>query len=245
MATNTVKVTLQIRHDDKQDWLARNPVLAAGEFALETDISNTNSFLLKIGDGIRDWEHLPYLNRFDTSYFSQNSNGDITLNPTFVEQINNLIAQAGGDAKIVITDDPVEQTDPVNLRYLQWAIAHAGHLSREVVAELPAISEANENTIYLVASSTGVGYEEYMLINGAWDMVGVTNDSQAGYELPIATAARLGGVKSAPLSPSGEIMKDKDYIVVDNTGFMTFNQVSTSKLYVPTGDVLVIYGGTA
>ena len=40
-------------------------------------------------------------------------------------------------------------------------------------------------------------------------------------------------------------MTDKDYIVVDSSGFVTFNQVSTSKLYVPTGDTLVIYGGTA
>jgi len=37
--------------------------------------------------------------------------------------------------------------------------------------------DADENTIYLVASPSGVGYEEYMIINGAWDMVGVTSDS--------------------------------------------------------------------
>jgi hypothetical protein len=56
-----------------------------------------------------------------------------------------------------------------------------------------------------------------MYINGAWDMVGTTGDggSSPGYELPIATYARLGGVKSAPLDGSGNIMTDRDYIVVD------------------------------
>ena len=37
MATNTVKVTLQIRHDEAADWTTRNPVLAAGEYGLESD----------------------------------------------------------------------------------------------------------------------------------------------------------------------------------------------------------------
>jgi len=113
MATNTVRVSLQIRHDEKADWESRNPTLIAGELGLEAD-----TLLVKVGDGIRDWTHLPYLNRFDTTYFSKTSAGDITLLPSWVEKINNLIAQAGGDAKLVITDDPVEETDPVNLRYL-------------------------------------------------------------------------------------------------------------------------------
>jgi len=71
MATNTVKVTLQIRHDEAQDWVTRNPVLAAGEYGLETD-----TFLIKVGDGVRDWAHLPYLNKFDASYFKYDEEND-------------------------------------------------------------------------------------------------------------------------------------------------------------------------
>ena len=58
MSTHSVKVTLQIRQDEHNDWLTMNPVLAAGEWGLETD-----TLLLKMGDGVRDWEHLPYLNK--------------------------------------------------------------------------------------------------------------------------------------------------------------------------------------
>lgn len=82
---------------------------------------------------MRDWTHLPYLNKFDATYFKQNSDGTLTFSDSFQQTINNLIISAGGSADIIITDDPTEPTDPVNLRYLEWAIAHAGHLKREVV----------------------------------------------------------------------------------------------------------------
>ena len=227
---NTIKVTLQVRNDEAQDWLTRNPILAQGEFALEND-----TFLMKIGDGVRDWEHLPYLNKFDASYFSKTTSGDITLNPTFVEQINNLLAQAGGSAKIVITDDPTEPTDPVNLRYLEWAIAHAGHLKREVVEALPT-EDIDENTLYMIRAASGDHYDEYMYINGVWDVVGETGDGSGTFTLEVATAARLGGVKAST---------DPNFINVTQEGFMTLNQVSTSLLYVPDGDTLILYGGTA
>jgi len=90
----------------------------------------------------------------------------------------------------------------------------------------------------MMLADSGDHYEEYMIIGGVWDMVGTTGDggSSGTYELPIATAARLGGVKAST---------EADHINVTAEGFMTLNQVSTSLLYVPTGDTLVIYGGTA
>ena len=231
MATNSVKVTLQIRHDEANDWVTRNPVLARGEYGLESD-----TFLIKIGDGVRDWTHLPYLNQLDASYFKRTDEGALTFSDSFAQTINNIIANAGGNAHLVISDDPVEATDPVNLRYLEWAIAHAGHLKRAVVNALPS-ENIDENTLYMILATSGDHYEEYMYINGSWDMVGTTGDSGSGsFTLEVATVARLGGVKAST---------NPDQINVTQEGFMTLNQVSTSKLYVPTGDVLVIYGGTA
>ena len=74
MAVNTVPVTLQIRNSIAENWVTRNPVLAQGEYGLESD-----TFLLKVGDGIRDWQHLPYLNKFDAEYFAKTVNGDIKI----------------------------------------------------------------------------------------------------------------------------------------------------------------------
>lgn len=230
MANNTLPVSFLIRNSTAANWTTRNPTLMQGEFGLEND-----TFLLKVGDGVRDWEHLPYLNKLDSTYFKTDSDGSLTFSDSFMTIINNLLAAAGGDVSFIIEDDPVEPTDPVNLRYLEWAIAHAGHLKRLIVQSLPE-QDIDENTMYLIAAQSGIGYEEYMYIAGNWDMVGTTSDAHGGYELPIATSARLGGVKAST---------EPNYINVDQQGFMTLNDVSTSLLYVPDGDTLILYGGTA
>ena len=116
-------------------------------------------------------------------------------------------------------------------------IAQAGHLHREVVQTLPNAADADPDVLYMMLSTDQTHYEEYMVINGVWDMVGSTGDGTGGdFVLEVATNARLGGVKAST---------DDNYINVTQEGFMTLNQVSTSLLYVPTGDTLVINGGTA
>lgn len=233
MATNSIKVTLQIRHDEAQDWLTRNPVLAAGEYGLEID-----TFLIKVGDGVRDWAHLPYLNKLDASYFKQETDGSLTFSDDFMNKIHALEAAAGeAITQLIVTEPPVNDTDVPNKKYVDDAIAAAGHLHREVVSTLPNAADADPDTLYMMLSTDGSHYEEYMVINGVWDMVGSTGDGTGGaFILEVATNARLGGVKSST---------DDDYIQVQQDGFMTLNRVSTSRLYVPTGDTLVIYGGTA
>ena len=234
MATNSVKVTLQIRHDTASNWTIRNPVLAQGEYGLETD-----TYLIKVGDGVLDWAHLPYLNKLDASYFKWNSDGTITFSDTFMNTISALEAAAGqAITQLIVTEPPVNDTDVPNKKYVDDAIAAAGHLKRAIVQVLPAAAYADENTLYMVLAQSGDHYEEYMMINGNWDMVGETGDGgSSGFTLQIATDARLGGVKSTDAA---------DGIAVDpQTGFMTLNQVSTSKLYVPVGDTFIIYGGSA
>jgi hypothetical protein len=48
-------VRIQLRNDTAANWTDADPVLAAGEFGLETD---TDQF--KIGDGTSTWDNLPY-----------------------------------------------------------------------------------------------------------------------------------------------------------------------------------------
>lgn len=233
MAVNTVRATLQIRHDTAENWLTRNPVLANGEYGLETV-----TFLIKVGDGVRDWEHLPYLNKLNASYFKTLEDGSLTFSDSFMNTIATLEAAAGqAITQLIVTEPPVNDTDVPNKKYVDDAIAAAGHLKREIVTELPSSANADPNTLYMMLASSGDHYEEYMFVNGTWDMVGSTGDGgSGGFTLEVATAARLGGVKAS---------SDPDRINVTQEGFMTLNQVSTSLLYVPTGDTLVLYGGTA
>lgn len=62
------------------------------------------------------------------------------------------------------------------------AIAAVDHLSREIVGTLP--ENANENVIYMVLREGGTGqdvYNEYMYINGAWEIIGDTSVDLTGY----------------------------------------------------------------
>lgn len=62
------------------------------------------------------------------------------------------------------------------------AIAAVDHLSREIVEALP--ENANENVIYMVLRGGGTGqdvYNEYMYINGTWEIIGDTSVDLTDY----------------------------------------------------------------
>lgn len=69
------------------------------------------------------------------------------------------------------------------------AVANAHHLKREIVAALPEVSAANEDTIYMVPDTGNTGaagsnksvYTEYMLINGAFERIGTSDADLSNY----------------------------------------------------------------
>lgn len=67
---------------------------------------------------------------------------------------------------------------------IQTAVANADHLKREIVEALPEVGVADENTIYMVGDGEGEGnqkYEEFMLINGAFEKIGDSAVDLTGY----------------------------------------------------------------
>lgn len=85
MVANSVNIGLQIRRDTAANWTSKNPILREGEYGLETDTK-----LIKIGDGSTNWIHLPYLNKLNDSYFQQDSSGAITFTQAFLAQLEAL-----------------------------------------------------------------------------------------------------------------------------------------------------------
>jgi len=57
MAQNNVRATLILRNDLAAIWASRNPILAKGELGAEIDTG-----LLKIGDGVKHFNELSYIN---------------------------------------------------------------------------------------------------------------------------------------------------------------------------------------
>lgn len=69
------------------------------------------------------------------------------------------------------------------------AIAAADHLKRKIVEALPEVETADENTIYMVPQGGSIKdpgtstshYNEYMLINGAFELIGSSQVDLSGY----------------------------------------------------------------
>jgi len=191
----------------------------SGEYGLETD-----TLLLKIGDGQTRWNNLRYLNKLDAKYFDYKDD-EITFNDAFESLLNSFIKSGDTIEQLFITNNPTLPEEIANKQYVDNAIATIGVLKRKVVNTLPADEDADENTIYLIKENNI--YKEYMLIDNHLEKIG------GGMTLMPATASELGGVRSSA------------DISVSQNGFMTINRVSTSTLYVPDGDSFTIYSGNA
>lgn len=63
------------------------------------------------------------------------------------------------------------------------AIANADHLKREIVQALPAVAQADANTIYMILNGTSGDsiYDEWMAINGSWEKIGSSAVDLTGY----------------------------------------------------------------
>lgn len=216
-----VKDRIQVRRDSAAAWLEYDPILMNGEFGLETDTR-----LIKVGDGESHWTDLRYLNRIDEEYFEYDNDGKITFNDAFEDLIESFIQPLDEIPQLFITNTPQLAKEVANKQYVDQAIAAAGHLQRRVVSVLPAPANANPDIIYLI--KTNNIYVEYMLIDNQMEQIGTGNTI-----LPIATASEVGGVRA-----SADIGVTQD-------GFMTINRVSTSALYVPDGDSFTIRSGNA
>lgn len=265
-STNSIRVTLKIRNDTAQAWSSKNPILSEGEFGLEND-----TLLLKIGDGSSQWSGLRYLNKIDTQYLTYNAAGELTFSGYMEDLVGRMITTSGGTltGPLYLSRDPIAQNEAANKRYVDIAIAGSGHLVREIVDVLPTPGEANEHTIYMIKDTSSGGadkYKEYMLISGELVQTGdtsvdlkslITGSATENHLVSIASdgslidsgvsVSQIGELTPATRSTLGGVMasNEDNYIDVDSSGFMTLNRVSTSLLYVPQGDELIINGGNA
>ena len=85
------------------------------------------------------------------------------------------------------------------------AVAAAPHLKRQIVEELPDTEGADENTIYMVPQGGSVEdpgtstshYNEYMLINGAFELVGSSQVDLSGYATETFVTSAIGALDVA------------------------------------------------
>ena len=90
---------------------------------------------------------------------------------------------------MAVTIDSTVTADAVNAvngkavyDFVTAAIAGISGFHAEIVSVLPDVGQTN--ILYLLAKSTaasGDGYDEYLYINGAWELIGSTDIDLSGY----------------------------------------------------------------
>lgn len=93
-------------------------------------------------------------------------------------EVDGLVENVDKKFENVYTKESVYTKTEVET-YVSGQIGSAGHLKRLVVSTLPEISEADPDIIYMIQKKansqlTGDYFEEYMVINGAWEQIGNT-----------------------------------------------------------------------
>lgn len=100
------------------------------------------------------------------------------------KQGNYLFPQTKIGNVIGADGNPVDFDSFVTAEQLQEAIAGVDSLEIIPVETLPSVAEAKPKAIYLVpATTTDAGnlFLEYMLINGAWELIGTAGIDLSGY----------------------------------------------------------------
>lgn len=99
------------------------------------------------------------------------------------------------------------------------AVANSEHLKRDIVEVLPEVSVADVHTIYMVAKVDGEGnqmYDEYMIVNGAFEKVGDTKVDLAPYaktaDVEAAIAVEKGRAEGAEAALDAKIKANSDLL---------------------------------
>lgn len=102
--------------------------------------------------------------------------GDIAgLKTDVAKKIDSAGGTMTGD--LILADGSKAASEKVVDTKVATAVASAGHLKRLVVDQLPEVSAADVDTIYMVKDATvttGDAYKEYMVIDGAFAQIGDT-----------------------------------------------------------------------
>ena len=111
-------------------------------------------------------------------------------------EVAKKIDAAGGTmtGDLTLADGSKAASETVVDTKIATAIGSAGHLKRLVVEQLPEVSAADVDTIYMVKDATvttGDAYKEYMVIDGAFAQIGDTSVNLEPYATTASVEAKV------------------------------------------------------
>ena len=119
------------------------------------------------------------------------------------------------------------------------AIAAAPHLKREIVEDLPEVGSADANTIYMVPADGSISdpgeetshYNEYMLINGAFELIGTSQVDLSGYATETFVTNAINALDTADAAVENQYVSQ----VVQTDGKIAVTRVALPVTSVTEG----------
>ena len=119
------------------------------------------------------------------------------------------------------------------------AIAAAPHLKREIVEDLPEVGSADANTIYMVPTDGSISdpgeetshYNEYMLINGAFELIGTSQVDLSGYATETFVTNAINALDTADAAVENQYVSQ----VVQTDGKIAVTRVALPVTSVTEG----------
>ena len=176
----------------------------------------TNADAKSIKTVLLDGKNIKFYKK-ENAITSDSADYTVTLPDTDLSNLLEKLSGATEDNVVTVgtngtvKDSGTALSDLATKTYVGTQISNAGHISKEIVASLPAVSKAKENVIYMIKDASATGddkYEEYMLIDGALAKIGDTSTDLTGYvkKTDIVTSTTINGaidVGGTPVAVKG------------------------------------------
>ena len=142
-----------------------------------------------------------------------------------VADVNDALVLKANAADVYVKNEVYNKSE-VEI-YVNNQIGSAGHLKREIVEALPLESSADVDTIYMIKKIGGLieqdHYEEYMVINGVWEMIGDTFVDLSDYvdndtlntEIGVIEAAIALKADTETVNNALDLKADKEQVATD------------------------------
>ena len=175
-----------------------------GEGSIKKALSDAKAYTDSVASGKADVEHTHEIDDVIGLQTALDGKANATHTHT-TAQVDGLDAALAGKANKATTLAGYGITDAYTKgetdSAIATAVAAAPHLKRTIVEQLPEVEEADENTIYMVGTGAGSedsAYEEYMLINGAFEKIGSSKVDLTNYaEKTYVDAAKQEAISTA------------------------------------------------
>ena len=185
LTTHTGNTTVHISASERSTWNGKQDALSAEDLTRIASVDDK-------------------ADTTDLTTHTGNTTVHITANERNTWNAKQNALSAEDLARIASVDNKADASDLLNY-YTKTETNNllTNKLRREIVPTLPAVADAEENVIYLVpnnSSEQNNAKDEYMLINGAFELIGTTHTDLSGYYTMTQIDTMLSDIATAGLN---------------------------------------------